>query len=322
MALNVSDLAAQWQGRQVQVNDVVMRDGLQIEPVFVPTETKIALINRLARTGLRQLEVTSFTSSTAIPALRDAEIVMREIDRVPGVRYAALVPNRRGAERAFESGVDEVNLVMSASETHNLLNTRRTREQSMVELAGIVRDAQGRSASCLSISTAFGCPVEGEVPWTAVLEIGDRFVEAGVDGITVCDTTGMANPLQVLRCCEGLHKRWPGVTLTLHFHDTRGMGLGNVLAGLAAGFDRFDASLGGLGGCPYAPGASGNICTEDLVHMLEAMGCSTGVDLAELLKCAEDLSAVMGRTLPGSLLRSGPATRRHPACIELRHLDT
>lgn len=312
MALNLQSLAEQWQGRAVQVNDVVMRDGLQIEALFVPTETKIAIINRLSRTGLRQLEVTSFVSPAAIPALRDAETVMREIQRAPGVRYAALVPNRRGAERAFESGVDEINLVVSASETHNLLNTRMARAQSLDALSAIVRDAAGRSATCLSISTAFGCPLEGEVPWDAVLAIGDRLVEAGVNAITLCDTTGMAHPLQVLRHCQGLRERWPGVAITLHFHDTRGMGLSNVLAGLAAGIDRFDASLGGLGGCPYAPGATGNICTEDLVHMLHAMGCSTGVSVPALVACAGDLAQAVGHELPGRVLKAGELTQRAP----------
>lgn len=317
MALNLEALAGQWQGRAVQVNDVVMRDGLQIESIFVPTKEKIALVNRLSRTGLKQIEVTSFTSPGAIPALRDAEIVMREIDRVAGVRYAALVPNRRGAERAFESGVDEINLVVSASETHNLLNTRMTCQQSLEALTAIVREAQGRSATCLSISTAFGCPLEGDVPWTTVLAIGDRLAAAGVNAITVCDTTGMAHPLQVLRSCQGLRERWPGVAITLHFHDTRGMGLSNVLAGLAAGIERFDASLGGLGGCPYAPGASGNICTEDLVHMLHAMGCPTGVDLPSLLACAPDLAKAVGHDLPGHLLKAGERTRQAAMPAEL-----
>ncbi|MGN6702020.1 MAG: hydroxymethylglutaryl-CoA lyase [Burkholderiaceae bacterium] len=299
-------------GRKIAIHDVVMRDGLQIEPVFVPTEDKVAMVNRLSRTGLAKIEVTSFTSPKAIPALRDAEAVMKQIERVPGLVYVALVPNMRGAERAMECGVDEINLVMSASETHNLANLRMTREQSRAVLTDIVSAVNGACAVNISISTAFGCPMEGDVPVEEVLDIGDWFVGQGATGITVCDTTGMANPAQVAKLCGGLTERWKDAEVTLHFHNTRGMGLANVIAGLATGIDRYDASLAGLGGCPYAPGASGNICTEDLVHMLQAMGCETDVDLDGLLACAAQMPAMVGHEVPGQVLKAGKSDRLHP----------
>lgn len=305
-------------GTRIHVNDVVMRDGLQIEPVFVPTPDKVRLANGLSRTGLHKIEVTSFTSAKAIPALQDAEAVMHQIERIPGVTYVALVLNTRGAERALECRVDEINLVVSASETHNLANTRMTRAQSRRALRGIVDMVRGQMAVNVSVSTAFGCPMEGEVAPQAVLDIADEFVALGVRGVTLCDTTGMAHPFQVQALCDGLVERWPGTELTLHFHNTRGMGLTNVLAGLAAGVRHFDASLGGLGGCPFAPGASGNICTEDLVHMLQSMGYDTGVDLEGLLACARELPDLIGHDVPGQVLKAGAWNTRHlvPADFE------
>jgi hydroxymethylglutaryl-CoA lyase len=301
-----------FRGRRVYLNDVAMRDGLQIEPVFVSTEDKIRMVNALSRTGLAKIEVTSFTSPKAIPALRDAEAVMKQIERVPGVTYVALVPNLRGAERALECRVNEINLVMSASETHNLANLRMTRAQSRRVLTEIIGAACGAAAINISISTAFGCPMEGDVPPREVLELGDLFRDAGATGITLCDTTGMANPLQVEALCQGLRERWSGLELTLHFHNTRGMGLANALAGLNAGIDRFDASLGGLGGCPYAPGATGNVCTEDLAHMLQAMGLDTGIDLDALLACAAMLPELVGHEVPGQVVKAGKSERCYP----------
>jgi hydroxymethylglutaryl-CoA lyase len=240
-----------------------------------------------------------------------------KIDRVSGVKYAALVPNMRGAERALECQVDEINMVLSASETHNLANIRMTREQSMHVLTEIIREAQGKAASNISISAAFGCPMEGRIAEDEVLRIGDWFVEHGAIGITLCDTTCMANPRQVERLCTGLSQRWKDIKLTLHFHNTRGMGLSNVIAGLAAGIDRYDASLGGLGGCPYAPGATGNVCTEDLVHMLDAMGCVSGVSLDALVRCATRLPELIGHDVPGQVTKAGKWDRVFPAPADI-----
>ncbi|HMW24582.1 MAG TPA: hydroxymethylglutaryl-CoA lyase [Burkholderiaceae bacterium] len=301
-------------GRPIRLQEVGPRDGLQVEPCFVPTADKIELVNRLSAAGLAKIEVTSFVSPKAIPQLRDAEIVLREIERRPGTVYAALVPNVRGAERAIESHAEELNLVMSASESHNLANLRMTREQSFAALAETAELAQ---AACVrlnvSLSCGFGCPMEGEVPEATVLGWCERFItELGADGVTLCDTTGMAWPTQVVALTAAFRARWPGTELTLHFHNTRGMGLANVLAGIDAGAERFDASFGGIGGCPYAPGATGNVCTEEIAHALALMGYDTGVDLAQLLDAARRLPALIGHDIPSQLVKAGRRLDLHP----------
>jgi hydroxymethylglutaryl-CoA lyase len=299
--------------QRIYINEVVTRDGFQIEPGFVPTEEKIKLINRLSRSGVAMIEATSFTSPKAIPNLRDAEEVMRQIERVPGVRYTVLIPNRKGCERAIACGVDEINLVMSASQSHNRANLRMSCEQSLAQFAEIVKCAQGAPVSMnASLSTSFGCPFDGVITEQRVLEVVGRFLELGIQSVTLCDTTGMANPRQVRSLCEAVKARWPKVKFTMHFHNTRGMGLANVVAALEAGMLDFDASLAGLGGCPFAPGASGNICTEDTVHMLEQMGYDTGVDLDLLLGIARDLPGIVGHDVPGQLIKAGKADRRYP----------
>jgi hydroxymethylglutaryl-CoA lyase len=293
------------------MQEVGTRDGLQVEAAFVPTADKIALVNALSRAGLAKIEVTAFVSPQAIPALRDAEAVLREIERVPGVVYSALVPNVRGAERAIDARADEMNLVMSASESHNLANLRMTREQSYRALSAV--NAIARSADKavnVSLSCSFGCPMEGDVAEDVVLGWCARYVEElGARGVTLCDTTGMAYPPQVERLVRAFRARWPGTELTLHFHNTRGMGLANVLASIAAGADRFDASLGGLGGCPYAPGASGNVATEDVVYMLEGMGVGTGIDLDRLVDCARLASTLVGHEVPSKYYRAAIGAR-------------
>ncbi|MDA8448966.1 hydroxymethylglutaryl-CoA lyase [Acidovorax sp. NCPPB 3859] len=301
-------------GRRIHMQEVGTRDGLQMEQAFVPTEDKIALVDALSDAGLAKIEVTAFVSPAAIPALRDAEIVMREIARRPGVVYAALVPNVRGAERAIEAHTDELNLVMSASETHNLANLRMTRGQSFASLAQVVATAQGAGVAVnVSLSCVFGCPMEGDVAESEVFGWVQRFADLGVGGITLCDTTGMAYPAQVAALVAAARARWPDTVFTLHFHNTRGMGLANVLAAIDAGADRFDASLGGLGGCPYAPGASGNVCSEEVVHALELMGYDTGVDLPALLAAARRLPGLIGHDIPGQLAKAGRRLDLHPA---------
>ncbi|HEX2543786.1 MAG TPA: hydroxymethylglutaryl-CoA lyase [Ramlibacter sp.] len=298
--------------QRIFFNEVVTRDGFQIEPEFIPTDAKVQLVDALSQCGYAKIEVTSFTSPKAIPMLRDAEEVMGRIRRVPGVEYTVLVPNLRGAERAMESKADELNLVMSTSETHNLANLRMPREKSFASLAEVVRFVAGRTPINVSLSTAFGCPMEGDVPQEVVLGWAQRFADLGVRGLTICDTTGMANPAQVARMCEAAQRRFGQLQLTLHFHNTRGMGLANVLAAAQAGIVRFDGSLGGLGGCPYAPGASGNISTEDAVHMLDEMGYDTGMDLERLLAVARALPAIVGHEVPGQVAKAGPSRQLHP----------
>jgi hydroxymethylglutaryl-CoA lyase len=301
------------------IQEVALRDGLQNEACFVPTPDKIALIDALSRTGLAKIEVTSFTSPKAIPALADAEAVMAGIARVQGVCYSALVPNVRGAERAVACSVDEFNLVMSVSETHNLTNLHMTREQSFAHLADAIGLAkQVGIATNVSLSCVFGCPMEGNIDPRVSLGWASRFVDLGVRGITLCDTTGMAYPALVSSITEQFNARWPDIALTLHFHNTRGMGLANVLAATQSGARRFDAALGGIGGCPYAPGATGNVCTEDMVHMLDLNGCETGIDIAALVTCASRLPELVGHEVPGQLLRAGPRLRLHavPASLD------
>ena len=305
-----------WTGnrQRIYLQEVGTRDGLQAEAAFVPTEDKVALVNMLSDAGLAKIEVTAFVSPKAIPALRDAEQVLREIRRQPGVVYSALVPNVRGAERAIEARADEMNLVMSATESHNLANLRMTREQSFAGLQEVA--AIGRASGVavnVSLSCAFGCPMEGDVPVETVLAWCGRYVETlGAHGVTLCDTTGMAFPTQVAELTRAFRERWPGTELTLHFHNTRGMGLANVLAGIDAGADRFDASFGGIGGCPYAPGASGNVCTEEIAHALALMGYDTGIDLPLLLAAARRLPALIGHDIPSQIVKAGRRLDLHP----------
>ena len=297
----------------LQINEVAPRDGLQIEARFVPTEAKIRLIDALSATGLARIEATSFTSPKAIPNLRDAEEVVRGIQRRAGVGITVLVPNLRGCERALACGVDEINLVMSASDSHGLANLRMTPEQSLERFPDILAATQGSGVFVnASLSTSFGCPFEGAVPQARVLELVERLLALGVEGITLCDTTGMANPDQVARLCEAVQSQWSNTPFTLHFHNTRGMGLANALAAWQVGIVRFDAALGGLGGCPFAPGATGNVCTEDLVHMFEQMGVATGVDLDALLAVSATLPELVGHATPGQVVKAGKADRRYP----------
>ena len=298
---------------RIYFNDVVTRDGFQIEPNFIATDDKVRLIDELSQCGFAKIEVTSFTSPKAIPMLRDAEEVMGRIKRVPSVEYTVLVPNLRGAERAFESKADEFNLVMSTSETHNLANLRMTREKSFAGLAEVIKYVDGRTPINVSLSTSFGCPMEGDVPQKVIEGFAQRFADLGVRGLTICDTTGMANPAQVISMSESMQKLFPEMQVTMHFHNTRGMGLANVLAAVQSGITRFDGSLGGLGGCPYAPGASGNISSEDAIHMLDAMGYDTGMNIPNLLAIARELPAIVGHTVPGQVAKAGRTCDLHQA---------
>jgi len=299
---------------RVVICEVGPRDGFQIEPEFIPTALKVEVIDLLAEAGVPRIEATSFVHPTVVPQMRDAEEVMARIRRRPGTRYAALVPNDRGAVRAVEAGVDELRTVISASESHNLANVNMTIAESLTRLRAVMEvAARARVPVACGISTAFGCPFEGEVPFARLEALVGRLVEdLGARAIGLADTTGMANPRQVAEVFERLLPRFPGVEWTLHTHDTRAMAIANVLAALQVGVTHFDASVGGLGGCPFAPGASGNVCTEDLVHCLHAMGVETGIDLERLLVAARRVEQIVGRPLPGQILKAGPWTRRYP----------
>jgi len=295
------------------VQEVSPRDGLQIEPTWVETADKIALINQLSLAGFSRIEAGSFVSPKAIPALRDGEQVFQGIVRKPGVIYVALIPNLKGAQRAIESRADELNLVMSASQTHNLANMRMRCEASLAAFKDIVSFAADYPVRLNgSIATTFGCPFEGKMDEDRVLHIVDAYSELGIQGITLADTTGMANPRQVARLVKRVLQHVPASDLTLHFHNTRGLGLCNVLAAYEAGARRFDAALGGLGGCPFAPGASGNICTEDLVNLCDEVGIHTGIDLPHLLHMSRQLPALLGHELPGQVAKAGRNGDLHP----------
>ncbi|CAI2795709.1 MULTISPECIES: hydroxymethylglutaryl-CoA lyase [Pseudomonas fluorescens group] len=288
------------------VQEVSPRDGLQIEPTWVETQDKIALIDQLSLAGFSRIEAGSFVSPKAIPALRDGEQVFQGIERKPGVIYVALIPNLKGAQRAIESRADELNLVMSASQTHNLANMRMRCEASLAAFGDITRFAADHPVRLNgSIATTFGCPFEGKIDEDRVLQIVEAYQALGITGISLADTTGMANPRQVERLVKRVLQRVSARDLTLHFHNTRGLGLCNVLAAYEAGARRFDAALGGLGGCPFAPGASGNICTEDLVNLCEEVGIYTGIDLPHLLHMSRRLPALLGHELPGQVAKAG-----------------
>ncbi|MBK6980306.1 MAG: hydroxymethylglutaryl-CoA lyase [Betaproteobacteria bacterium] len=309
---------------RLHINDVAVRDGFQMEKSFVPTATKISLIDELSRTGLARIEVTSFVSAKAVPAMADANEVLAGITRVPGVVYVALVPNLRGVQNAAAAAKrpDELNGVVSASETHNRANINRTHEQSLAELPAMVRAAhEAGMRLTMSLSTTFGCPFEGRVEEAVVLRFVEAFRAAGVDGISLADTTGMANPRQVEELTAHVLDRFPtkdDTYYTLHFHNTRGMGLANVIAGIEAGVRSFDGSVAGLGGCPFAPGATGNICTEDMVNMLADMGYDTGVDLDRLIAAARRVPGIVGHDTPGQVAKSGKSLALHPLPASLQ----
>jgi hydroxymethylglutaryl-CoA lyase len=298
---------------RVTICEVGTRDGFQIEPDFIPTEQKIEVVNALSEAGVPRIEVTSFVHPRVVPQLRDAEAVMAAILRRPGTRYAALVPNDKGASRAVDAGVDAIHTVLSASESHNLANVNMTIAESIDRLRAVAQIANraGVPMQC-GISTSFGCPFEGDVPVDRLERVVAQLVDLGARGIGLADTTGMANPRQVATVLERLTPRFPGVEWTLHTHDTRAMAIPNILAALPYGVTNFDASIGGLGGCPFAPGASGNVCSEDLVHCLHAMGVATGIDLDRLVAVSRRVEQIIGRALPSQIIKAGPSTRRYP----------
>jgi hydroxymethylglutaryl-CoA lyase len=294
---------------RVVITEVGPRDGLQNEARILPLEQKVALIDRLSLTGLTRIEAASFVSPKAIPQMADAAAVMAGIRRAVGVTYIGLVPNERGASDAINAGVDEVSVVVSASESHNRSNVNRSIDESLLGVTAI-------SALCRQaglpwtgyVSTAFGCPYEGDVDPGAVIRVAQSYAEAGAYAVALGDTIGVANPRQVQTLVSRLIAELPGTPVRLHFHDTYGRALANTVAAMQAGATQFDGSVGGLGGCPYAPGASGNVATEDMVSMLNTMGIATGVDLPALLEVTEFVRDMIGRPLDGRVQRTVPSS--------------
>jgi hydroxymethylglutaryl-CoA lyase len=298
--------------KHVEIIEVGPRDGFQILTDFIETSDKIRVIESVIAAGLQRIEVTSFVHPKAVPQMRDAAEVLRGLQR-GGCQCIAMTPNLKGAERALEAGADMLNLVLSASESHNRSNLRMSIAESLANVPAIIALARGKNVPVrASISTAFGCPFEGDVPQERLLDICRRLVGCGCEELNLCDTTGMANPLQVARTAEVLLAELSNTRLVFHFHNTRGAGAANLLSALQNGITSFETSLGGLGGCPFAPGASGNISTEDMVYMLQEMGIQTGINLPILLAAVRDAEKMLRIAFPGQLIKAGPACDLHP----------
>jgi hydroxymethylglutaryl-CoA lyase len=296
---------------KVRVTEVGTRDGFQAEHDFIPTEVKAEVIDALVAAGLRHIEATSFVSPKAVPQLADAHEVIARLKRRAEAHIAALAPNARGAERALAAGVDEIVVFISASETHNVANLNAPIDGSIANVREVAQVVASRTPLRGAVACAFGCPFEGEVAVDAVLRIVDAYAGLGIDRLTLGDTTGMATPPTVTQLVRAVTRRFPSIKTALHFHNTRGVGLANVVVGLELGVREYESSIAGLGGCPFAPGATGNICTEDLVYLLEESGYDTGVDLEALIAVARRVEQVIGRALPGQVMKAGPRLRKY-----------
>ena len=300
----------------IHIQEVGMRDGLQSAGQFVETAEKIRLINQISKLGFHKIEVTSFVSPKAVPLLADAEKVLNSIDRHADVGYTALIPNIRGLERALSVELDEVNVVMSVSEAHNMANLRMSRKDSLNQFNEICKN-RGTLLINGTLATAFGCPFTGDISGDEVIHWGQRYLDMGMDSLTLADTVGTATPRQIFDLCSRAVNTFGGIQITLHLHNTRGLGVANALAGIAAGIRNFDSSVGGIGGCPYAPGATGNVCTEDLVHALVFDGYSCKVDLEGIINVSHELELLLPGKLPGSVRAAGLKTIQYEMSDEL-----
>lgn len=295
---------------RVTITEVGPRDGLQNESSPIPLKEKVELVDRLSATGLTRIEAASFVSPKAIPQMANAAEVMAGIARHPGVTYIALVPNERGALDALAAGADEISVVVSASESHNRGNVNRSVAESLEGVGGIASLCREAGVPWAGyVATSFGCPYEGVVSLERVLRVAREYRDAGAYAVALGDTIGIGNPAQVFEAVTAVTAEVDPLPVRLHFHDTYGRALANTVAAMEAGASQFDGSVGGLGGCPYAPGASGNVATEDMVAMLDKMGVETGVDLGALVSVAEFVQGVAGRRLDGKVLRATLASR-------------
>lgn len=293
----------------IEICEVGPRDGLQNECKIVPTAQKVELIKKLIEAGIRNIEAVSFVNPKVVPPMADAEEVLKSLPKREDVRFGGLVLSRSGLERALKTDVDFLHVVTTTSDSFNLRNAKRTVDQAVGELSLVIKEGAGSGKGVAGVlGTAFGCPFEGKVPLENVLKVAEKFLEAGCTEITLADTTGMANPNQVQEVVYSfLDTFGKDLSLGLHFHNTRGLGLANVLAGYQAGVRRFDSSIAGLGGCPFAPKAVGNVCTEDMINMFHGMGIDTGTDLTSILETAKWMETVMERPLDGMLMKAGIA---------------
>jgi hydroxymethylglutaryl-CoA lyase len=296
---------------RVRVVEVGPRDGLQNEAAHIGTADKIAFVDRLSAAGHSMIEVSAFVSPKWVPQMADAAEVFAGIARRPGVRYTALVPNLAGLERARAAGVDEIAVFAAATESFSKRNINQTIDESLATYKGVCDAARAAGLRVRGyVSTAFGCPFEGAVSPAAVADVSARLVDLGVYEVAVSDTIGVAHPGQVPQVLAAVTARVPMSAIALHFHDTRGTALVNVLAGLQAGVTTFDASAGGLGGCPYAPGASGNLATEDLLYMLDGLGIETGVRLQDVMSASRGIEPLLGHPLPSRVVQATKASAR------------
>lgn len=291
---------------RVTVVEVGPRDGFQNEQQFIPTDRKVEIINALARSGLRHIQVSSVVHPKAVPQLADADLVMARIERLPGVSYRLLAPNLKGVQRALPLKPDKINLMMSVSESHNRSNANRSIEESLKEFETLVPMILESGIEVSGgMACTFGCPFEGKVPLRQIERVADRYVSMGIGSIGIADTVGFASPRQVYDTVLHLLNTYPDVHWLGHFHNHRDMALANILAAMQAGLAEFDSAIGGLGGCPYAPNAAGNIATEDLVNMLTELDIETGIDLDALLAVAETVRQTIPHPLNSALLKSG-----------------
>lgn len=307
---------------KVYICEVAPRDGFQAEKKWIPTEDKVRIVRQLAKTGIQSIEVTSFVHPKAIPQLKDAEIVVSQVKELEEINFRALVPNLRGAERAIHAGIKSIKLMLSATDSHSLSNANCLVKEAQDKFYPIIELANKHEVKVSgSISVAFGCPYEGKVPVEKIMEIIERYQVMGINEISLADTTGMANPKQVYETIGLLRKTFPGITFSLHLHNTRGMALANAVAALEQGIIHFDSSIAGLGGCPYAPNASGNIATEDLVHAFSEMGIGTGIDLEKLLEVAHEVKQIIGHDGGSFLLKAGPNWKLYEKPIKQLKLE-
>ena len=298
---------------RVHVVEVGPRDGFQMEDTFIPTELKVESIERLAESGLATIEAVSFVHPKMIPQMRDATEVMRQVRRHEHVRYTALVPNLRGAERALGAEVDGVHLVICCSETYNQRNVGMSIDESIGNLEQIVRIVDGKVPVAVTMAVAFGCPFEGQLPDERLVGLAQRFVDAGADEVGLADSAGLGDPILVRRIVAKVQERIPETQLRMHLHDTRGLGIANALAALELGVSTFDTSLGGLGGCPVMKGASGNVATEDFVNLCDELGLETGVAVSGVRSVSRRMQEFLGRPLPSKILHSGTRAELYAA---------
>jgi hydroxymethylglutaryl-CoA lyase len=292
--------------RKIHIREVAPRDGFQSWPEFVPTDKKIEIIRRMIEAGVTEMETTSFVSPRAIPQMRDAAEVMAGVPK-GGCIHGPLVPNLKGAELALDSGADKLVVVISTTDAHNLANVRRTVAESLIDLQSIFALARKRNKPVMgAMAVAFGCPYQGDVADDEVYRLADAYISGGASSVILADTTGMATPTRIVKMIRGFTNRFPQIPYSLHLHNNRGAAMANLYAALEAGADTFDTALGGIGGCPNVPLAAGNLPTEDVVFMLEDMGYDTGIDLLKIIAASRQMEAILGGTLPGQVMKSGP----------------